>query len=93
MNWYLIESDSVQLAWVEAETELGAKRIHATRFGDDQTLDVTEERDSITLNVELEGDTQPFQALTEREDGTIELHEKLVNQAGSKGIYVSLYSP
>lgn len=93
MTWYLIQSNSVQLTWVEADTELGAKRIHATRYGDEQALTFRDERDEITLNVELEGNDPPFRALIERDDGSIEIHEKRVNQAGSKGIYVSVYVP
>lgn len=93
MSWFLIESDSVQPAWVEAESELGAMRIHASRYGDDQLLDIVDDRESITLNVELEGNEPPFRALEEREDGTIIIHEKRVNQAGSKGIYQMAYNP
>lgn len=92
-DWYLITSDKVQATWVEAESELGAKRVHATYYGDDQTLDIEDHRDAITLNVELEGNEQPFRALTERDDGAIEITEKRVNQAGSKGLYRALYDP
>jgi len=93
MSWFLIESDSVQPAWVEADTELGAKRIHATRYGDEQRLSVVERRDAITLSVELEGNEPPFRALEEDEDGRVTITEKRVNQAGSKGLYKSVYDP
>lgn len=93
MTQYLIESDSVQLAWVEAESPLGAKRIHATRYGDDQELSVLEARESITMEHELEGNEQPFRALTENESGSILIYEKQVNQGGSKGIYSFVYDP
>lgn len=91
MTYYLIESDSTQLCWVEAESELGAKRIHATRFGDDQVLDIIDERDDITYSVELEGREQPFRAIEELSDGNLKMYEKRANQAGSKGIYQLVY--
>lgn len=93
MTWYYIESDEIQPVWVEAETELGAMRIHATRYGDDQTLKIEDSREDLTLSVELEGSEPPFRSLQETEDGDILIHEKRVNQAGSKGIYQLVYSP
>jgi hypothetical protein len=93
MQYYLVESDTVQPAWVKAKSELGAKRIHATRYGDDQELTIAEQTDDITYSVELERKGPPFRAMEENEDGDIIIHEKRVNQAGSKGIYRLKYSP
>lgn len=93
MSWFLVTSDSVQPAWVEADTELGAKRIHATRYGDEQELSIEDSRESLTLTVELEGNEPPFRALQEGDDSAIVITEKRVNQAGSKGLYKSVYDP
>lgn len=93
MTWYLIESNKVQLTWVKAESELGAKRIHATRYGDDQHLVISDRQQSLDYEAELDTPDQPYRSLEEEDDGKIIIHEKRVNQAGSKGIYLRIYTP
>lgn len=84
-NWYYVESDDHQPYYVKGESEVHVMRLVERHAGSGTGLNI-EQVDSFEYD-DLDTPEPPFRSLEEGDATTLLMHEKRVNQAGSKGIY------
>ena len=86
MTWFYVSHEQCQPYYVEADSPADAIDLMEQHRGLREGLNIEEYGEELDYDEALDTPQPPFRSI-EDHGGDILLHEKRVNQAGSKGVY------